>query len=73
MTVTYVVVTLAAVLLDYFRLSDPNRGHNPFVLQYSYLLLPVTSNPIVLYCFLYGILLHVLDEYLITSLTYTIT
>ena len=36
MTVTYVVVTLAvvlaAVLPDYFRLSDPNKDHNPFVL-----------------------------------------
>ena len=33
MTVTYVVVIPAAVLLDYFRLSDPNRDHNPSVVQ----------------------------------------
>ena len=38
MTVTYLVVTLAAVLVaflpDCFRLSDPNMDHSPYVLQY---------------------------------------
>ena len=40
MTVTYVVVTLAAVLvavlvvlvLHYFRLPDPSKDHNPYSL-----------------------------------------
>ena len=75
MTVTYVVVTLAvvlaAVLPDCFRLSDPNKDHNSFVLQYSYLLLPVTSIPKVLHDLIYGTLLHALDEYLNPTQPYT--
>ena len=53
MTVTYVVVTLVAVLVVFeeqsFRLPDPNKDHNSYGLQYQPLLLPVTTIPIMLY------------------------
>ena len=52
MTVTYVVVTLAAVLVAFeqqsFRLPDPNKDHNSFDRQYFALLLLVTTIPIML-------------------------
>ena len=67
MTVTYVVVTLAAVLAavvhKYFRLPDPNMDHNPLCQQFPYLLLAVTNNSIMLDDLPYGKPQHVLDEY----------
>ena len=67
MTVTYVVVTLAAVLVaveqQSFRLSDPNKDHNSYDLQYQPSHLHVTTIPKVLYDFVCAILQHVLDEY----------
>ena len=67
MTVTYVVVTLAAVLVVFeeqsFRLPDPNKDHNSYDLQYQCLLLPVTTIPKVLYDFVYAMHQYVLDEY----------
>ena len=71
MTVTYVVVTLAAVLvalvvvlvLHYFRLPYPSKDQNPYTLRYPYKVHAESNNPIMLYDSLYGILLHALDEY----------
>ena len=67
MTVTYVVVTLVAVLVVFeeqsFRLPDPNKDHNSYDLQCQSLLLPVTTTPKVLYDFVYATPQHALDEY----------
>ena len=60
MTVTYVVVTLEQ---QSFRLSDPNKDHNSYDLQYQPSHLHVTTIPKVLYDFVCAILQHVLDEY----------
>ena len=63
MTVTYVVVTLAVVEQQSFQLSDPNKDHNSYDLQYQCLHLPETTIPIVPCDFVYAILQHALDEY----------
>ena len=67
MPVTYVVVTLAAVLVAFeqqsFRLPDPNKDHNSYDLQYQPSHLHVTTIPKVLYDYLYATQQHALDEY----------
>ena len=73
MTVTYVVVTLAAVLVVvspyYFRLSDPYMHHSPCDYEYQYLLPTAATNLIMRRVVLYERFLCVLDGLMIENLS----